>query len=119
MRPYPTYLLLSGVASFAGATAHTLNLVYWVQSAGLGPFQIVIAGTVLEAVYFLSQLPTGILADLRSRRLSVVLGYLLLGVGTLTQGAWATCAARAKVWPARSGPISSLAHASSAPSTSA
>lgn len=86
MRAYPSYLLLRGLGSFAGACAFTLNLVYQVETVGLGPLQLVTVGTALEVVCFLAQVPTGVIADLRSRRLAVVVGFALLGTGALVEG---------------------------------
>jgi DHA3 family tetracycline resistance protein-like MFS transporter len=79
-------LLISGVTAFAGACAFTLNLVYQVQTVGLGPLELVLAGTALEVTCLVAQLPTGIIADLYSRRLSVIVGVLLTGAGTLLEG---------------------------------
>ena len=86
MRPYPVYVLIRGFHAFAGGLAFTLSLVYQIQTVGLGPLQLVLVGTVLEVSCFLAQVPTGVIADLYSRRLSVVVGYLLYGVGFLLQG---------------------------------
>jgi len=57
-----------------------------IESAGFGPLQLVLIGTALEVVYFLAQVPTGLIADLHSRRLSVIIGVLLTGGGTVLQG---------------------------------
>ncbi|GII32654.1 hypothetical protein Pmi06nite_60960 [Planotetraspora mira] len=86
MRASVTYLIIRGMAAFAAGCAFTLNLVYQAQVAGLGPLQLVIVGTTLEVVCLVAQVPTGVLADLRSRRLSVVVGYLLFGTGVLIEG---------------------------------
>lgn len=84
--PYPTYLWIRGVSAFAMATAATLNLVYQIETIGLGPLELVLVGTVLELTCFVAQVPTGVIADLVSRRLSVVIGYLLIGIGFLVEG---------------------------------
>ncbi|MFI6319952.1 MFS transporter [Nonomuraea sp. NPDC050556] len=86
MRASATYLVIRGVSAFAGATAFTLNLVYQATVAGLSPLQLILVGTLLETVCFLAQVPTGVLADLRSRRLSVIIGYLLFGAGIMIEG---------------------------------
>lgn len=86
MRAHPTYLLIRGLASFAAATAFTFNLVYQIETVGLSPLRLILVGTVLETTALLTQVPTGIIADLHSRRLSVVLGYLLVGAGMLLSG---------------------------------
>jgi MFS transporter, DHA3 family, tetracycline resistance protein len=43
-------------------------------------------GTTLEISAFLFEIPTGIVADVYSRRLSIIIGYLLMGVGFLIEG---------------------------------
>lgn len=64
-----------------------ISAVYRVQSAGLDPLQLVLVGTVLETAVFIFEVPTGIVADIYSRRLSVVIGYLLIGLGFMLEGA--------------------------------
>ncbi|GAA0588258.1 tetracycline efflux MFS transporter TetA(P) [Paractinoplanes ferrugineus] len=85
MSAYRLYLLICGLGSFAARTAFTLNLIYQ-ASIGLSPLQLVLVGTLMETVCFIAQVPTGVIADLRSRRLSVLLGYLLMGAGLLVWG---------------------------------
>ena len=46
----------------------------------LNPLQLVLVGTVLEFVAFVCQMPTGVLADIYSRRLAVTLGIFLFGM---------------------------------------
>jgi DHA3 family tetracycline resistance protein-like MFS transporter len=72
--------------------AQATIIVYWVTVAHLDPLQLVLLGTVLEAAYFLLQLPTGMLADLVSRRLCVVAGVFAVALGYLLQGASPTFA---------------------------
>ena len=55
--------------------------VYLVRELHLSPLQLVLMGTAMEAAVFLFEIPTGVVADTYSRRLSLVIGYL----GT---GAW-------------------------------
>ena len=66
-----------------------ISAIYRVQSAGLNPLQLVLVGTVLELTVFIFEIPTGIVADLVSRRLSVIIGYLLIGLGFMVEGALA------------------------------
>jgi DHA3 family tetracycline resistance protein-like MFS transporter len=84
--PRAVYYLLGGGTSFFLVLAFTLNQVYYVTVVGLSPLQLVLVGTVLEATCFLLEIPTGVVADLYSRRLSVVIGVSLLGAGMLLQG---------------------------------
>jgi DHA3 family tetracycline resistance protein-like MFS transporter len=82
----PVYLLLTGGGAFFSTMVFTVNLVYQVQDAHLNPLQLVLVGTVLEATAFLFEVPTGIVADVYSRRLSIIIGTFLLGVGLALQG---------------------------------
>jgi len=60
--------------------------IYQVTTAHLNPLQLVLVGTVLEASVFLFEIPTGIVADVYSRRLSIIIGYSLIGLGFLLEG---------------------------------
>src|SRR5579875_2193409 len=87
-RAYSVYLLIEcAYALFFGIYA-TMTTVYRVVAAHLNPLQLVLVGTVLEGSIFLCQLPTGVLADTVSRRLSVILGVLLIGSGFLLEGSF-------------------------------
>jgi DHA3 family tetracycline resistance protein-like MFS transporter len=86
MSPYRLYLIICGLGAFAGRTAFTLNLIYQATVVGLSPLQLVLVGTLMETVCFLAQVPTGVLADLVSRRLSVLVGYLLMGAALVLWG---------------------------------
>lgn len=80
------YLIYSGINSFSLSMAFTVNLVYQATKVGLNPLQLVLVGTMLEATAFLFEVPTGVLADTYSRRLSVIIGVALLGAGLMVEG---------------------------------
>ncbi len=90
---YKTYLFLSGASSFLLTTIFVASAVYQVTEVGLSPLQIVLVGTLLEAVCFVFEIPTGIVADLYGRRLSVIISYALIGCGFLLEGSVPTFAA--------------------------
>src|SRR6056297_2912179 len=71
----------------------TLASVYRFQEVGLTPLQLVLVGTVLEATVLLAELPTGVLADAVSRRRSLLVGTVLIGVGFVLEGLVPTLAA--------------------------
>lgn len=81
--PYRLYLLVSGASTLFLWLAFSVNLVFQVERVGLSPLELVLVGTVLEGTYFLCEIPTGIVADVYSRRLSVIGGMALLGAGLL------------------------------------
>lgn len=83
---YRLFLFFSAVQAFALTTVFTINLVYQVKVVGLNPLQLVLVGTTLELTAFLMEIPTGVVADVYSRRLSVILGFFLLGCGFIVEG---------------------------------
>ena len=66
----------------------TVNLIYQATVVNLDPLQMVLVGTVLEITTFTLEVPTGVVADLKSRRLSILVGYVLLGLGFLLEGSF-------------------------------
>ncbi len=70
--------------------------LYLVQVLHLSPLQLVVMGTAMEATVFLFEVPTGVVADTYSRRLSLVVGFVGMGAAWLLVGvvsaAWAVVA---------------------------
>ena len=85
---YKLFLVFTAVQAFALTTVFTINLVYQVKQVGLNPLQLVLVGTTLELTAFLMEIPTGVVADVYSRRLSVILGFFLLGCGFIVEGSF-------------------------------
>ncbi|HVL25913.1 MAG TPA: MFS transporter, partial [Thermomicrobiales bacterium] len=85
-KPIPVYLLFSGGAEMLFTLTFTLNLVYQATIVGLNPMQMVLVGTLLEVVCFVFEVPTGIVADVYSRRLSILIGVFLIGTGFIIEG---------------------------------
>lgn len=88
-KAYSVYLLISFLQTFLFWMNFTVDSVYFVVTASLDPLQLVLVGTTLEVAVLLFEVPTGIVADLYSRRLSAIVGFFLVGVGFIVQGAWA------------------------------
>jgi len=63
----------------------TINMIYQVEMAHLTPLQLVLVGTALEVSAFVFEIPTGVVADVISRRLSVIIGILITSVAMLIQ----------------------------------
>jgi len=82
----PVYLILAGLSTLASTMVYTVSVVYRVTIAHLNPLQLVLAGTLLEAIIFLCELPTGVLADEYGRRLSIILGTLFISTGFILEG---------------------------------
>ena len=85
LNPKLVFYILGGTGSLAGGMLVVLT-VYYVTSAHLDPLQLVLVGTVLEAVYLLCEVPTGVVADSYSRRLSVIIGIFIVGAAWILEG---------------------------------
>lgn len=85
---FTVYLIYSGLTSLSFSLIFTVNLVYQVEAARLNPLQLVLVGTMLEGVAFVCQVPTGLLADIYSRRLAVILGIFLFGSAFVLVGSF-------------------------------
>jgi MFS transporter, DHA3 family, tetracycline resistance protein len=60
--------------------------VYLVRDLHLSPLQLVLMGTAMEAAVFVCEVPTGVVADTYSRRLSLIVGFLVMGATWLLVG---------------------------------
>jgi MFS transporter, DHA3 family, tetracycline resistance protein len=80
------YLFIEFSASMFFSMMFVVTSLYEATVAGLTPVQLILVGTTLEISAFLFEVPTGIVADVYSRRISIVIGYLLMGVGFLVEG---------------------------------
>ena len=83
---YKLYIGSAFLYQFCWALMTTVSMVFMVTVAGLDPLQMVLVGTVLELSVFLFEIPTGIIADVFSRRLSIIIGYMVIGMGYLLLG---------------------------------
>lgn len=80
------YLFIEFAASAFFGMMFAVTSLYEVTVAGLTPLQLVLVGTTLEASTFIFEIPTGIVADVYSRRLSIIIGYAVIGLGFLIEG---------------------------------
>jgi DHA3 family tetracycline resistance protein-like MFS transporter len=60
--------------------------VFLVSDLDLSPLQLILMGTAMEAAVFLFEVPTGVVADTYSRRLSLIVGYLGMGLAWMLVG---------------------------------
>lgn len=90
---YAVYLIMSGGMALFYTLVFTVNMIYFVTDLKLDPLQLVLVGTALEASVFLFEIPTGVVADVYSRRLSVIIGIFIIGVAFVILGVIPTYAA--------------------------
>ena len=57
------YLFFSVGMAICFAMSFMVMMVFTVQTVGLSPLQLVLAGTALEITIFISEIPTGVIAD--------------------------------------------------------
>jgi DHA3 family tetracycline resistance protein-like MFS transporter len=95
------FLFQEFTASLLFAVIFTVSTLYQVETVGLNPFQLVLVGTLLELTAFVAEVPTGIIADVYSRRLSIIIGFVLVGLGFIVEGSipqfWAVLLAQV-IW---------------------
>lgn len=98
---YNVFLFQEFTVSVLFAVNFTTSILYQVQTVGLNPLQLVLVGTVLELTAFLAEVPTGIIADVYSRRLSIIIGFVVVGIGFIVEGSipqyWAVLLAQV-IW---------------------
>jgi DHA3 family tetracycline resistance protein-like MFS transporter len=87
-RAYLVYIGQEAAGSFFFMMVITASGLFMIQDAHLDALQLVLVGTTLELSAFLFEVPTGVLADTVSRRLSVIIGTALIGLGLIVWGAW-------------------------------
>ena len=83
---YKTYLLFSAIAAMCFSLVTTVMMVYHIEILHLNPLQLMLVGTTLELACFIFEIPTAIVADVYSRKLSIVIGGVLTGVGFILEG---------------------------------
>lgn len=83
---YKTYLLFSAITAMCFSLVATVMIVYHIEIVHLNPLQLILVGTTLELACFIFEIPTGIVADVYSRKLSIVIGVVLTGVGFILEG---------------------------------
>lgn len=77
-RPDRLFLLTGGVQGLAFAWGLPA-MVWWVVDLRLSPFRLAVLGTALVLSILVTETPTGVVADLYSRKYSVVAAYVVMG----------------------------------------
>lgn len=80
------FYLMNFFTSLASSTIFTTYSIYYVTELGLNPFELVLVGTVLELTVLIFEGITGVIADTYSRKLSIIIGMFILGMGFMFEG---------------------------------
>ncbi len=83
---YTLYLIMGAAHALFSSMIFTVLTVYYVQTVGMNPLQLVLVGTTIELTVLLFEIPTGVVADLYSRRLAVIIGFVLIGLCYVIEG---------------------------------
>jgi len=86
--PTRMYLFIEIAASTLFPMIFVASSLYQVTTAGLSPLQLVLIGTALEVSAFVFEIPTGVIADIYSRKLSIIIGFSLMGIGFFVEGSF-------------------------------
>jgi len=86
LNAYHVYLIMVGAEWMIYSLFVTVVYIYLATYVTDDPFQLVFIWTVFTATSLLFEIPTGLVADVYSRRLSVIIGYTLLGIGSIIEG---------------------------------
>jgi MFS family permease len=81
-----TYLRWACLRSALARGYWLVTALYLVTVAGLSPAQLVLIGTFQGVTVVLAEVPCGVLADAVSRRLSLVIGHVVMGCGMTMAG---------------------------------
>jgi MFS transporter, DHA3 family, tetracycline resistance protein len=86
LNAYKLYLALQFVTGLSFSMIFVVASFYEATVAHLSGLQLVLVGTTLEVTILLFEVPTGVVADAYSRRLSIVIGFVLMGIAFLIEG---------------------------------
>lgn len=86
MRSRTVYIILRSISGMAFSLLFTAAALYRIDIAKLEVYQLILLGTALEIAVFLFETPTGVLADMKSRKLSVIIGLFIIGFGFILEG---------------------------------
>ncbi len=98
MRRLPATTVYYGLQFLLFMPTWVVVSVYLVQELHLSPLQLVLMGTAMEAAVFLFEVPTGVVADTYSRRLSLIVGYLGMGIAWMLVGIVSSAGAVIALW---------------------
>jgi DHA3 family tetracycline resistance protein-like MFS transporter len=86
LRAETVWYAYEAFSSFLWTLVFTVTAVYFVTELHMSPLELVLVGTVMELAVFAFEVPTGIVADTYSRRLSIVIGNVVMGIAFLLVG---------------------------------
>lgn len=83
MDPRRLYLLNGFMLGALAGIFYLGSVVWWVVDLDLSPLRLTVLGTVMEVAVLLSESPTGVVADVYSRKWSIVVSWVVMGVAQI------------------------------------
>src|SRR3954462_8499459 len=77
--PVRVWYLRTAGSALGDTLVWTLAPVYFLTVVGMRPLQLVLVGTFTEVTIFVWEVPPGLVAALVTGKLSIVVGYLVMG----------------------------------------
>ncbi len=84
--PVPVFLWWTALSSASFRGYGLAALIYFVTDADLEPLQLVLLGTALEVAVLVAEIPTGVVADTLSRKRSIVISHIIMGLAFVAVG---------------------------------
>ncbi len=75
------YYIIRSIMGLSFNLMFMASAIYRIDIANLEIYQLILIGSALEIAVFLFEVPTGLVADLKSRKLSIIIGLFIVGVG--------------------------------------
>ncbi|MDA3931381.1 MAG: MFS transporter [Tenericutes bacterium] len=85
MKQSTMYYMIRGLLGLSFHMIFTAAGLYRIDIAHLEVYQLILIGTALEISIFIFEIPTGIIADLKSRRLSIIIGLFIIAFGAMIE----------------------------------
>lgn len=85
-RTLRVYYLFRLIAPFVFSMWLTVSMLYFATEISSNPLKLASFGVMLELATLLFEIPTGIVADVYSRKWAIIIGYIIWGIGYLIQG---------------------------------
>jgi DHA3 family tetracycline resistance protein-like MFS transporter len=94
----PATTVYYGLEFFLRVPTWVVMAVYLVRELHMSPLQLVLVGTAMEAAVFVFEIPTGVVADAYSRRLSLIVGYVGMGAAWMAVGLVSSATVAIALW---------------------
>ncbi len=86
LHPAAAYTLRNSIEACTSGLIQTALVIYLVRTLAVSPAQMALLGVAHMATHVLLEIPTGIVADVFSRKASILIGGILIGVNALVVG---------------------------------